>query len=126
MRTFWNKNKILGELRRMRKQHLPLYPHYVMKNHYSLFHGSLHEYGSWNEAVFAAGLRAKDFRIIQSSRRGYQPYGTDREGYMQEYGLSPDELIDEKLPRRTKLGLLRKLRDAVESRSRFRSRYAQR
>jgi hypothetical protein len=65
----------------MRKQHLPLYPNYVMKNHHSLFHGALHEYGSWNEAIFVAGL------------------------------------TDEKIPRRTKLGLLRELRDAVESKS---------
>jgi hypothetical protein len=81
MRRFWDKEKIINELRRMRKQHLPLYPNYVMKNHHSLFHGALHEYGSWNEAVFAAGL------------------------------------TDEKISRRTKLGLLRALRDAVESRS---------
>jgi hypothetical protein len=81
IRRFWDKEKIIHELRRMRKQHLPLYPNYVMKNHHSLFHGALHEYGSWNEAVFAAGL------------------------------------TDEKISRRTKLGLLRALRDAVESRS---------
>jgi hypothetical protein len=81
MRRFWDKEKIVKELRRMRKQHLPLYPYYVMKNHHSLFHGALHEYESWNEAVLAAGL------------------------------------TDEEIPRRTKLGLLRALRDAVESRS---------
>jgi hypothetical protein len=65
----------------MRKQHLPLYPYYVMKNRHSLFHGALHEYGSWNEALFATGL------------------------------------TDKKIPRRTKLGLLRELRDAMGSRS---------
>ena len=63
----------------MRKQHLPLYATYVMKNHSRLFRGALAEYESWNKAVIAAGIAV--------------------------------------IPSRTRLGLLRELRDAVESRS---------
>jgi hypothetical protein len=79
MRSFWDKKKILNELQRMRKQNLPLYAKYVMKNHSKFFHGALAAYGSWNKAVTAAGITA--------------------------------------IPRRTRLGLLRELRDAMESRS---------
>jgi hypothetical protein len=79
MRRFWNNEKIINELRQMRKQNLPLYAKYVMKNHSNLFHGALAIYGSWNKAVKAAGITA--------------------------------------IPRKTRLGLLRVLREAVESRS---------
>jgi hypothetical protein len=77
-RSFWDKEKITNELQRMRKQNLPLYAKYVMKNHSKLFHGALAQYGSWNKALISAGVIA--------------------------------------IPRRTRLGLLRELRDAIEAR----------
>jgi len=78
-RRFWDKEKIIKGLQRMRKQNLPLYPKYVMKNHQNLFHGALRQCGSWNKALIVAGITV--------------------------------------IPRRTRLGLLRELRDAVESKS---------
>jgi len=38
----------------MRKQNLPLYPKYVMKNHQNLFAGALRQHGSWDKALIAA------------------------------------------------------------------------
>jgi hypothetical protein len=79
LRSFWNGEKVVLGIRALRKQNLPLYPKYVMKNHQNLFHGALRQYGSWNKALVVAGITV--------------------------------------IPRRTRLGLLRELRDAVESRS---------
>jgi len=56
LRRFWDKEKIVRALRRMRGQNLPLYPKYVMNNHRDLFHGALRQYGSWNRALAAAGI----------------------------------------------------------------------
>jgi hypothetical protein len=56
MRKLWDKEKIINELQRMRKQNLPLYPNYVMKNYQNLFSGALRQYGSWNKALIAAGI----------------------------------------------------------------------
>ncbi len=79
LRSFWDREKVVLGIRALRKQNLPLYPTYVMKNHQNLFHGALRQYGSWNKALVVAGITV--------------------------------------IPRRTRLGLLRELRDAVESRS---------
>ena len=79
LRRFWNGEKVILGIRALRKQNLPLYPNYVMKNHQNLFSGALRQYGSWNKALIAAGITV--------------------------------------ISRRTRLSLLRDLRDAVESRS---------
>jgi hypothetical protein len=81
LRRFWDKEKIVQELGRIRGQNLPLYAKYVMKNHPNLFSGALRQYGSWNKALVAAGITNKE------------------------------------IPRKTRLGLLRDLRDAVEHRN---------
>jgi hypothetical protein len=79
LRSFWNGEKVILGIRALRKQNLPLYPNYAMKNHQNLFSGALRQYGSWNKALIAAGITV--------------------------------------ISRRTRLSLLRDLRDAVESRS---------
>jgi hypothetical protein len=58
-RRSWDKDRIVTELQRMRKQNMPLYAHYVMKNHQSLFHAALRHYGSWNKALVAVGINDK-------------------------------------------------------------------
>jgi hypothetical protein len=71
--------KIMTGIRTLRKQKMPLYASYAMKNHPKLFAGARALYESWNKALMAAGITA--------------------------------------IPRKTRLGLLRELRDVVESRS---------
>jgi hypothetical protein len=79
LHTSRDREKIITAIRTLRKQNLPLYAKYVMKNHPKLFSGALAACGSWNKALIAAGVTA--------------------------------------IPRKTLLGLLRELRDVVESRS---------
>jgi len=81
LRSFWDREKVILGIRTLRKQNLPLYAKYVMKNHPNLFSGALRQYGSWNKALVAAGITNKE------------------------------------IPRKTRLGLLRDLRDAVEHRN---------
>jgi hypothetical protein len=84
MRRFWDKERIINELQRMRRQSLPLYANYAMKNHSKLFYGALTVYGSWSKALFAAGVTKKPL---------------------------PSKLY------RSRLSLLRALRDALERHS---------
>jgi len=81
MRSFWDKKRVISELRRMQRQNLPLYPDYVMENHHKLLSAALRQFGSWNKALLEANI------------------------------------IDHDVPRKTRLGLLRDLREAIESRS---------
>ncbi len=79
LRSFWESQKVILVIRALRKQNLPLYAKYVVKNHPNLFSGTVRQYGSWNKALVAAGIT--------------------------------------EISRKTRLVLLRELRDAVESRS---------
>src|SRR5213593_4504036 len=55
LRSFWDGEKVILGIRALRKQNLPLYAKYVVKNHPNLFSGALRQYGSWNKALSAAG-----------------------------------------------------------------------
>jgi hypothetical protein len=55
MRKVWGKENIIKAIRRS----LPLYAHYTMTNHNSLFCGAQREFGSWNQALIAAGVPKK-------------------------------------------------------------------
>jgi hypothetical protein len=57
LRTFWDQDKIIKEIRGMRDQNLPLYPSYVMKSHANLFSGALRQFESWSKALLAAGIK---------------------------------------------------------------------
>jgi hypothetical protein len=59
MRTFWDQDSIIKEIRGMRDQTLPLYPNYVMKNRANLFSGALRHFGSWSKALLAVGISKK-------------------------------------------------------------------
>jgi hypothetical protein len=72
MRRSWDKDRVIRELRRMRKQNLPLYAHYVMKNHQHLFSAARSHYGSWNKALAAVGINDK-------GKSGTTPLGLLRE-----------------------------------------------
>jgi hypothetical protein len=59
MRTVWEKDTIIQEIRAMRDQNLPLYASHVMKNHPDLFSGALRRLQSWTKALVAAGINKK-------------------------------------------------------------------
>jgi hypothetical protein len=78
LHTSRDREKIITAIRTMRKQNLPLYAKYVMKNHPKLFSGALAACGSWNKALIAAGVTAiprkarlgllREFRDVVESR----------------------------------------------------------
>ena len=66
LRTFWDRDRIIKEIRAMSDQNLPLYPNYVMRNHATLFSGALRHFKSWSKAVVAAGIRHAPKTIYKS------------------------------------------------------------
>jgi hypothetical protein len=78
-RTFWDAKRIAAALNRMRKQGLPMYTAYAMKNRMALYSAARNHFGSWNKALLTLGI------------------------------------VESAVPRKTRLGLLRDLRDALES-----------
>jgi hypothetical protein len=68
LRISWDREKINTGIRALRKQNLPLYAKYVMKNHQKLFSGALAAYRSWNKALLAAGVTNKE--IPRKTRLG--------------------------------------------------------
>ena len=66
LRNFWDREKVILGICSLRKQNLPLYANYVMRNHLNLFSGAVRQYGSWNKALMAAGIIA----IPQNTRFG--------------------------------------------------------
>src|SRR5262245_41530404 len=65
MSQFWDRQKIIKKLQNMRDRNLPLYARYMLKNHTALFSSSRREFGSWNNALRAAGIK-KQARKKQS------------------------------------------------------------
>jgi hypothetical protein len=54
----------------MQGRNLPLYPRYVIKHRTKLFSVARRQFGSWNKALLAAGLKKKHFsRMLPNSRR---------------------------------------------------------
>jgi hypothetical protein len=53
-----DRQKIIKKLQDMRDRNLPLYAHYILKNHTALFSSSRREFGSWRGDFRAAILQA--------------------------------------------------------------------
>jgi hypothetical protein len=71
LRTFWDQDRVIKEIRRIRDKNLPLYTNYVMKNHPNLFSGALGYFRSWNKALTAAGINNKQASTtVYKSRPG--------------------------------------------------------
>jgi hypothetical protein len=54
----------------MRDRNLPLYAHYMLKNHTALFSSSRREFGSWDNALRAAGITKQFSKKLHKSRLG--------------------------------------------------------
>jgi hypothetical protein len=57
MHTFWDKDRVIVEIQKRKRNRLPLFPVYVMKTHPELFSAANRHYGSWAKAVGASGLK---------------------------------------------------------------------
>jgi len=66
----WDRQKIIKKLQNMRDQNLPLYAHHMLKNHMALFSSSRREFGSWNNALRAAGITKQVPKEAYKSRLG--------------------------------------------------------
>jgi hypothetical protein len=66
LRTFWDQDRIIKEIRGMRDQNLPLYANYVMRNHANLFSGALRHFKSWSKALLVAGIRQVPRKVYKS------------------------------------------------------------
>jgi hypothetical protein len=77
-RRSWDKQSVIRKICALRQGNVPLSAEYAMKNHNSLFAAALRGYGTWAQALIAAGV------------------------------------INKEIPRKTRLGLLRDLRDLME------------
>jgi hypothetical protein len=67
MQGSWDRQKIIKKLQNMRDRNLPLYAHYMLKNHTALFSSSRREFGSWDNALRAVGIKL-DTERGQNSR----------------------------------------------------------
>jgi hypothetical protein len=66
----WDRQKIIKKLQNMRDRNLPLYAHYMLKNHTALFSSSRRELGSWNNVLRAAGITKQVPKELHQSRLG--------------------------------------------------------
>ena len=66
----WDRQKIIKRLQNLRDRNFPLYAHYMLKNHTALFSCSRREFGSWNNALRAAGITKQVPKKLHKSRLG--------------------------------------------------------
>jgi hypothetical protein len=70
MQGSWDRQKIIKKLQNMRDANLPLYAHYMLKNHTALFSSSRREFGSWDNAFRAVGITKQFPKKLHKSRLG--------------------------------------------------------
>src|SRR5262245_31537329 len=70
MSQFWDRQKIIKKLQNLRDRKLPLYARYMLKNHTALFSSSLRGFGSWTNALRAAGITKQVPNNLHKSRLG--------------------------------------------------------
>jgi len=68
LRTYWQSERVLNEIRLLRDKGVPLYPKYVLKHYAALFSAARSIFGSWRNALIAAGIEVPD--AVHDSRRG--------------------------------------------------------
>jgi hypothetical protein len=60
LRTYWETERVVTQIRVLRQKGLPLYPKYILKHYAALFSAALRIFGSWPTALIAAGLEVPD------------------------------------------------------------------
>ena len=68
LRTYWDDERVITKIRFLREKGVPLYPKYVLKNYPALFSAALRIFGSWANALIAAGIEVPD--AVHDGRRG--------------------------------------------------------
>src|SRR5690349_3368807 len=62
LHTFWDKARVIKEIKELKRRRLPLYPIDVMKTNPELFSAANRQYRSWAKALRAAGLTRFEVR----------------------------------------------------------------
>ena len=60
LRTYWEAERVVTNIHFLREKSVPLYPAYVLKHYAALFSAALRIFGSWANALIAAGLEVLD------------------------------------------------------------------
>ena len=60
LRTYWETERVITKIRFLREKGVPLYPKYVLKHYAALFSAALRIFGSWPNALIAAGIEVPD------------------------------------------------------------------
>jgi hypothetical protein len=68
LRTYWQSERVLSEIRLLREKGVPLYPKYVLKHYAALFSAARGVFESWQNALLAAGIEVPD--AVHDGRRG--------------------------------------------------------
>jgi hypothetical protein len=56
LHKFWDREKVIEEIRSLRERNEPLHARYVIRNYPDLFEAARRHYGSWGKALRAAGI----------------------------------------------------------------------
>jgi hypothetical protein len=68
LRTYWEAERVITKNRFLREKGVPLHPKYVLKHYPALVSAALRIFGSWANALIAAGLEVPD--AVHDGRRG--------------------------------------------------------
>jgi hypothetical protein len=60
LRTHWHAERVVTKILFLHKRGVPLYPAYVIKHYHTLFSAALSIFGSWRNALLAAGIEVPD------------------------------------------------------------------
>ena len=60
LRTYWDDERVVTKIRILRERGVPVYAAYVLKHHAALFSAPLRIFGSWRDALLAAGPEIPD------------------------------------------------------------------
>jgi hypothetical protein len=60
LRTYWETQRVVSQICLLRKKGVPLYPAYVLKHYAALFSAALRIFGSWPNALIAAGIEVPE------------------------------------------------------------------
>jgi hypothetical protein len=68
LRTYWDDERVVTKIRILRERGVPVYAAYVLKHYAALFSAAIRIFGSWRNALLAAGLEVPD--SAHGSRQG--------------------------------------------------------
>jgi hypothetical protein len=68
LRTYWEAERVVKKIHLLRDNGVPLYPKYVLKHYGALFSAARSIFGSWRNALLAAGIEVPD--AVHDGRRG--------------------------------------------------------